>query len=139
MSESESPAWWNKYIGIPFVEKGRDENGLDCYGLLQLVFKQERGIILRDYLEVYDNVNDKEILKAAIESGRLENDNWIEPPWPSMFDVIILRMRGVPIHLGIVTKPGHMLHCAKDINTVHEKYNSMLWKNRIVGFNRWAR
>lgn len=127
--------WQNKYIGIPFEEKGRSAQGLDCWGLVALIYKQERGIILPDYLDVYETTNDREILAKTIREER--ESKWIDPKEPKEFDVIILNMRGVPMHCGIVIRPGLMIHSSKDINTVIEKYDSMRWKNKVMGFARY--
>lgn len=127
--------WWNKYLGIPFKEKGRDVDSVDCWGLVRLVYGQELGVEIPSYLECYKTTNDKEVLSAKIASEW--KAQWEEPTTPKEFDVIVLKMAGFPMHVGIVTKPGFMLHCAKDINTVHESFTSMRWKNKVMGYGRW--
>lgn len=126
--------WWQKYIGIPFKEKGRGNGGLDCYGLLQQVYRQERGIELPDMTNLYETTQDKHLAKM-IDSERRK---WNEVAIPQAFDVIILRMEGLPLHIGIYTANGFMLHCSKDINTTHEKLSTMRWRNRVMGFYRYA-
>ena len=37
-----------KYLGIPFADHGRDQDGCDCWGLCCLVYRQEWGIALPD-------------------------------------------------------------------------------------------
>ena len=39
---------WRKYLGIPYKHVGRDFNGVDCWGLLILYFR-EKGIELPDW------------------------------------------------------------------------------------------
>lgn len=122
-------------MNIPFVEKGRDENGCDCWGLVRLIYKNELGIELPDYLDVYETTNDSELLSQVIKS---ESDAfWENVDKPEEFDVVVLNMRGVPMHVGIVTKPNHMIHCAKGINTIHEHSGTVRWKHKIVGYGRW--
>lgn len=122
-------------MDVPFVEKGRDMGGADCYGLLCLIYKNELGIELPDYLDIYENTNEREKLSVAIKKDKEEN--WLSVDKPKEFDVVILNMRGVPMHLGIVTKPNHMIHCAKGINTTHEHYGTARWKHKVMGFERW--
>ena len=35
-------------IGVPFVDGGRDTNGMDCWGLVRECFKRQ-GIVVKDY------------------------------------------------------------------------------------------
>lgn len=122
-------------MSIPFVEKGRDETGCDCWGLVRLIYKNELGIDLPDYLDVYEDTNDKAAIMGTIET---EGDSlWEHPDTPNMYDVVLVHMRGVPMHMGIITKPNHMIHCAKGVNTVHEHLGTVKWKYKIVGYGRW--
>lgn len=119
---------------IPFKEKGRDAAGLDCWGLVRLIYKNELDIDLPDYLDVYETTEDRDALSKKI---REESESWLLPETPQEFDVAILNMRGVPMHVGIVTKKNHMIHCARGINTVHENFTISKWKHKIMGYRRW--
>lgn len=132
--------WWNDYVGIPFVERGRDASGLDCWGLVKLAYEEIRGISLPSYEWVYQDVeaDAKDISGAIINQSAMFWHN-VTAPTSREFDVIIMRMRGLPMHVGLVTKPRHMLHCIEGSGTVHECFDSDKWRNRIVGFVRYDR
>lgn len=127
--------WYEKYVNVPFLDKGRDENGADCWGLASVIYKNELKIILPDYLEFYENTNEREKLSALISSE--SQSHWVSVKEPKEFDVVVLNMRGVPMHVGIVTKPNHMIHCARGIGTTHEHYGTARWKHKVMGFYRW--
>lgn len=120
---------------VPFVEKGRTMVGADCWGLVRLIYQNELGVELPDYLEFYDNTNEREKLSLVIEQESA--NNWQSTNEPKEFDVVILNMRGVPMHVGVVTKKNHMIHCARGIGTAHEHYGISRWKHKVVGFERW--
>lgn len=126
--------WWNKYIGKSFEVKGRGPDTFDCWGFLKYVYAHHhpQKIILPGYEECYEDVEDKEKLSNVIFEQR--QARWVEVEKPQPFDAILLRLRGVPMHVGVVTKPGHMIHCAYNIGVAHEKYTSMRWRNKILGF-----
>lgn len=128
--------WWKKYEKIPFKDKGRDENGCDCYGLGRLIYRNELKIELPDLLDAYDSVDDKPTLERIIEED--QKKNWIESPWPAPFDFAVIRMAGLPIHIGIVTKVGYLLHCKKDVNTLHVPYTGPRANIKVLSFNRWV-
>jgi len=52
-------------------------------------------------------------------------------------DVIILRVRGKPMHVGLVLGDRQMLHIEFGINSVLERYTGARWAERIFGFYRY--
>ncbi len=128
--------WWEQYEKIEFKEKGRDHAGCDCWGLVKLIYKEQLGIELPGYEEIYETTNDREILAATIRDE--SNNKWLNPDTPKEFDVIILKMGGMPMHVGIVTKKNKMIHCGKGFNTVHETFKNIRWKHKVIGFARYG-
>lgn len=126
--------WWQQYIGKAFAEKGRGPDEFDCWGLVRQVYLDHCGIELPTYLEKYQSTNDRDILGEVI--GSESREKWSPVDKPASFDVIILRMRGVPMHVGVVTKPGFMIHCARNIGVVSERYDSLKWRCNVMGFVR---
>jgi cell wall-associated NlpC family hydrolase len=128
--------WFNKYIGIPFKDKGRDKDGADCYGLVRLIYKNELNIDLPDLIEAYESANDREALEGVIDAE--SKTRWKETTKPKEFDVIVLKMCGAPSHLGVVIKNNYMIHCHKGSDTAIEQFNGMKWEKRILGFYTWG-
>jgi probable lipoprotein NlpC len=124
-------------MGIPFAEKGRDRKGFDCWGLVRDVYDKHCGISLPSYDKIYQStVHDGKDISAKILEQR--SKEWITVTEPLEFDVIIMRMRGLPMHVGLVTRPSFMLHCHEGVGVSHENYTSARWVNRVVGFARYA-
>lgn len=121
---------------IPFKDKGRGEDGADCWGFGRIIYEKELGIILPSYDDLYDHTVHKGTVSKTIIGVRDDMFETVEKPQP--FDFIILRLCGLPMHIGIVTKPNFMVHCSKDVGVSHEKYNGMRWNNKILGFARYA-
>lgn len=126
--------WYNKYLNKGFADKGRGPNLFDCWGLVQHVYKIERNIDLPSYLDSYQHTLECQAIAEKIEQ---EQKKWDLVNEPKEFDVIILRMNGLPMHVGIITNPNYMLHCIQGVGTVHESYNNMRWKSKVVGYARY--
>lgn len=129
--------WWEKYIGTPFEEKGRGPDTFDCWGLVRWVYLHDhpRKIELPSYTECYEHTNEREKLARVIVDERQKK--WQKVEQPQEFDAILLRMRGVPMHVGVVTKKNHMIHCAEGINTYEESFKSLRWEKKVLGFFRY--
>lgn len=129
--------WWNKYTGRGFEEKGRGPEKFDCWGLSITVYRDDHPekITLPGYEELYETTNDRDTLGRVMFDVRQKH--WTEVTAPQEFDLILLRMRGVPMHVGIVTRAGHMLHCAHGVGVVHERFDSIRWANKVLGFFRY--
>lgn len=125
----------DKYIGLPYADKGRDFNGADCWGLVRLVYLHEYGIALPSYTEKYaSSVEAREIaLLIGGEKGAWET---IPVGEEREGDMIIVRLLGHPMHVGVICGHKRMLHLLKGTNAVEEDYSGTLWRNRIVYFLR---
>ena len=51
-------------------------------------------------------------------------------------DAILLRFADRPFHVGVVVKPGLMLHTAEKTGALIEAYRSPAFNRRILGFYR---
>lgn len=129
--------WPLKYMGIPFKEKGRDDSGYDCWGLVCAVYKTEVGIILPSFDDQYEKISSKKVPRLFERHAK----KWINVDVGSEkeFDVALLRLNGRPWHVAVVIGYGRMLHIMNGINVCSEKYRNALWSNRIVGFYRYKR
>jgi len=128
------------YIGLPFADQGRDWNGCDCYGLVYLVYRKEYGIELPSLTGDYSSALERADVAALISEGR---PSWAKPvEQPADGDVVVLRRSGEPrgrgSHLGIVLDAGQMLHIHRNTSAVCERYDGLMWRNRVEGYLRWA-
>lgn len=129
--------WHNRYVRIPFSDKGRTFKSCDCWGLVRLIYKFELDIDLPDYSECYSNTKDGEAIMAHILS--VKDKHWQDVPEPKEFDLIILKYKGFPWHVGVVITPKKMIHCGYGAGTVIADFPSTAWpKNKIVGFARYG-
>lgn len=120
-----------KAIGIPFKDKGRDFAGWDCYGMVVKCYGECFNIDLPDMegcrsmkyeqsIAIFDSMA---ISYSEVTHGRERAG-----------DVIMLR--GSPCHVGIVVRPGYMLHVEEKCATCIESYYHGLYKTRIIGIYR---
>lgn len=125
---------FNYYIEsqIPFVEKGRDESGLDCWGLVKLFYKYEFDIDLLDYTECYKDTKDTKIA----ETIDIEKNEWYKVSTPRNGDVILCRIVGRPMHVGIYKEHDKMLHIETGSDVCIETIGNSKWNKRILGIYR---
>lgn len=130
------PFWAGHYIGLPFIDHGRDRTGLDCWGLVRLVMAEQFGFALPSYVHEYQRTTQVEKISALIER---ELPKWkiVQTDKEICGDVIILRVRGKPMHVGVVLGDQQMLHIELGINSVIERYAGTRWTDRVSGFYRY--
>lgn len=134
------PEWVANYIGIPFAGRGRNRKGVDCYGLVYLVAREQFGAELPRYDEDYPTALDRAEVGALVSGEITSRWKEIDRGDERIGDVTLFRMVGEPCHVGIVVEPvGHlMLHCPRGANTCLERYHSTKWSRRIEGFFRYV-
>jgi len=143
------PEFLNAYIGIPYVDKGRDYNGVDCFGVLRLIFKEHTNIILPDHRELYRSVRDGQAIEAAL-TAQSQSGEWIrvEEDQHRLFDVLwmsgsFLTKRGwleADLHVAmVVSQFGWAIEAEHYTETRLMDYrNDLSIKPRIKGVFRHA-
>ena len=121
------------YIGIPYINKGRKTEGCDCFGLVQLFYKNEFSIDIPEHF--YHASDDIESAEIALESGKCD---WKKVTEPAYGDVIMMRVAGHPVHIGVILDSRRMLHSLKGHASVIELFDCAKWKNRIEGYYQWV-
>lgn len=98
------------FLGIPFKNKGRDFSGVDCYGLVFLFYKYDRGTELEKYSHEYGSCNNP---KQADRALKQHKDEWKSVTLPKFGDVILFRKSGLFTHVGIYINEKQFLHIQK--------------------------
>lgn len=119
----------------PFVDKGRDYSGWDCWGLVFCAYRDVYGIVLPKYLD-YDSSVEYDQLKVLISAGKRA---WIPVKIPQAGDVAVFNISGMPCHTALVIDGKSALHAEKKIGTFIEPLSSPVWARRIEGFYRHER
>lgn len=139
--------WVEKYMRIPYTQEGSSFQGCNCWGLVKLIFQEEKDIQLPGYV----GISASDILRAA---KQFKKDAGI-PPWQTViepgqeqpFDVLVMRAlnegHAVNMHAGIVTEFGMVVHLEARQDVSHVPFRDSprgrqhyTLKNRVVGVFR---
>jgi len=125
----------DKYIGIPYINNGRDFNiGLDCWGLILHITKEIFGIDLPD--AEYSKYS---LLRRKTDIVRNHDMSyWVDPVigQPEFGDFILINaVENLPIHVGIYMKENKFLHAMSGIGEVVLS-EIEFWHDKIEGIYR---
>ena len=129
--------WSADYIGIEWRARGAGHDGVDCYGLVRLVYREILGVSIPAYDELYATAEELEEI-AAIIAGARDLPRWsrVDAGQEKEFDVAIFRQAGVESHVGMVISRGMMLHASSGRESEIVRYSEGKWFPRLVGFFR---
>jgi cell wall-associated NlpC family hydrolase len=132
--------WSSRYVGLPWREKGRSWAGIDCWGLVRLVYAEALGIELPSYIESYASVSERAEI-AMLLSADCERWPW-RPLLPGQaegeFDVALFMRAGIAAHVGVIVGGGRMLHVEPEHESCVMKYRDGRWASRLLGVYRHA-
>jgi hypothetical protein len=126
--------WWNDYISLKYLKKGRDKDGIDCWGLVKLIYKEQYNIELPSFAEEYEAEQQTKI-EQLIALGK---EGWEKIETPTIGDVALLRVNGLFMHVGVVVSPNQFIHVSEHTNTTIERFDTGIWKHRVEGFYRYV-
>lgn len=129
----------SKYVGVPYVNKGRSPTGWDCFGLYWWVSWAVLGVVgMPSYDDTYAGVGMPGRDASVALAIRANAPLWQRRAGPGMpGDCAVFLLGGAPTHCGMVIGGGNMLHCLQGRDTVIENYTTAGWSRRIEGFYKW--
>lgn len=135
--ERNIPQWAERYVGIPYKTHGRDREGCDCWGLFNMIWREQLGKELPPYdgVDWYHGQKPENVSAGALAYS--ENFVEILRGNEKLGDGLLLRLRGHPFHCGIVLSPGWMLHTHDGAGSCIEAYETIWWSKRVTGIYRY--
>lgn len=129
--------WAADYIGIPFVPGGRDRTGCDCWGLVHLISREVFSRVLPDLGNLYV-LNPEELAGSAAKAFSsfrpLVDGERVSTPEAG--DIVVMKYRGFPCHVGIVVDQDHVLHVERGADSILSRLSSPQISARVEGIYR---
>lgn len=112
-------------IGLPYF-------AFDCWQLVKLFYHKVFQIELLRY--EYKDPNDENDISNLIDASK---HSYQKVSKPEFGDIILLRIHGLPAHVGIYLNEKQFLHTTKNTGSLIDSLPN--WKNKIVGYYRYAK
>jgi cell wall-associated NlpC family hydrolase len=122
------------YIGIPYEPNAKGPHAVDCCGLIQLFYRNEFNIELPEYL--YPIENDYKSIGEMARQKLAVLYPWEPVADLKLGDVLVFRIFGHPIHVGMYIGDGDFLHSCRGKSSCIERL--MDWNDRLVQGLRWS-
>lgn len=130
--------WSDRFIGLPYEDFGRSRAGCDCWGLACIIYREELGISLPDYLGDYASTDELGEISALIARDRT-SPLWLPVEGPALaFDIALFRRGRWSSHIGVVVRHGLMIHMVADDHAKLQTYLDGPYKHRFEGHYRHA-
>ena len=129
--------WSAEYVGLPWLEKGDTRVGVSCLGLCCLVYRERLSIVLPTYADRFVSSAERAEIAALYGEAKVSRV-WhpVERESECEFDVVLFRIAGVDAHIGMVARPGEMLHISEGFDSRIERYGDGRWAPRLSGIYR---
>lgn len=126
-------SWVAKYMAVPYRDGGRDMKGLDCWGLYRLAVLERLGVRLPEWdtVPALDRSAVAETVAEQIVAG-----GWFETGAPRECDLVLMRYRGEPVHVGCWLEGARIMHTQQNVGVVVLPAAYRSFDGRIVGVFR---
>jgi cell wall-associated NlpC family hydrolase len=129
--------WSRDYVGLPWAFAGRSRDGVDCWGLLWLIYRDVLAVEIASYAQETTDAPEREQI-APLMAGELVKSPWldVQPGTQRPFDMLVFRRAGIDSHVGVVVEPGRMLHITHGTESRVERYDKGRWKPKLLAIHR---
>lgn len=137
--------WPEKYLRIPFVDRGESWQGCDCWGLLKLILREQLGKEISSHSDIQPGDLRQKV--RAIVKGADSDPEWarVAAGEEAAFDCVLMRgqisvdgrMYSRPVHVGAVVRPGLLIHieAGAGVTVVNYREHPRV-KGRVISFHR---
>lgn len=128
-----------KYIGIPYLSNGRTHKGVDCWGLVYLIYSEILKINLPEITTEYTNgldVNDTKDVFSKYEKIFKDQGDFQTVEKTEPYDLLLFKRSGYISHVAIVVDNAFFIHADFKSDSCMERINHRYWNRRIVGIYR---
>ena len=129
--------WINDWVGVPYLRNGRDANGIDCYGIVIVAYRDQLGKALPDWqTEDSHKAAARVFAKAMVKE--VETDRAVRvTDDPIDWDILLVkRSRGMPHHMGIKLAHG-VLHSDEASGVRFDTYGQFLTEQGADNVEVW--
>ena len=145
------PAWAASYVGLRFADLGRDRDGVDCWGLARLIWRDQAGLDVPSFASTYERAADGAAVAASIVAYGKNSGDWLEVARgrERLFDAVLMRshyevqaggvtsVETAEMHIGVVLGPGWLIHVEEGIDAALGAYiRHRRISSRVVEFWR---
>ncbi|WP_279358168.1 NlpC/P60 family protein [Methylobacterium indicum] len=131
--------WSTSYVGLPWAETGDTPDGVSCWGLCVLVYREVLGIALPSYAGLCACPAERRQIAAAF--ARETGGGFLFPVSLAdarEFDLAAFRVGDLDAHVGLVCTPTQALHITQGHDSAVLDIREPRWASRFSGLYRHA-
>lgn len=123
--------WTDKWVGLPYRERGRGPDAYDCLGLVIAIWRERFGAEPPDpMISRLGSLRQRVVRQAVGELTRVETAR--------EGDVLLFFMAGGSFHTGYALNDRDMLHLETDTaRSCIERFRSPFWAGKLEGIYRY--
>lgn len=132
------PAWAAPYVGLPYRERGDTRDGVDCWGLCRLVWRERFGLDVPDHGAPAWVEGELDRVGQAAAAAVAQATDFVEVPLAlaRAGDGLLIRLGRHPAHCGLVVDRGLMIHAEAALGSCVERLDHWSWRSRVLSAHR---